>query len=66
MKYFVLFKLQKGQIKHAYSVVTAEMLKTIPEDIIEAKKEIPDIEIPTKDQLKAWVIELGGNWYGNN
>ena len=66
MKYFVLFKLQKGQIKHAYSIVTPDILKTIPEEIIQAKKEIEDIEIPTKDQLKAWVEELGGNWYGNN
>ena len=65
MKYFVLFKRQKDQPTDAFSVVTPEILKTIPKKIIAAKKEIEDIEIPTKEMLKGWVTELGGTWYGD-
>lgn len=66
MKYFVLFKRQKDQEKHAYSIVTEDILETIPLGIIEKTKEIPDKEIYTKEECRIWVEELGGIWYANN
>lgn len=65
-KYIVVFKLQLLQEKHAFSVVDDKVLKTIPKNIIFATKEIPNKEIYTKEELKSWVEELGGIWYGNN
>jgi CO dehydrogenase/acetyl-CoA synthase alpha subunit len=66
MKYFVLFRRQEGQLTHAYSLVSKEILETIPKDIIKKVKEVGDVGIATKEQLKEWVEELGGVWYGNN
>lgn len=68
MKYFVLFKLRENQTKHAYSVVTDEILATIPPEIILAKKELgADINSDelSKESFKILVEELGGTWYGD-
>ena len=63
MKYFVLFKRQTGQKKHAYSVVDKELFPTLPINAIKATKEIGDVEIVTKKQCREWVKELGGKFY---
>ena len=65
-KYFVLFHRQENQTKHAYSIVSADILKTMPKDIIKAKKEVDNKEIYTKEECKNLVLELGGVWYGDN
>ena len=65
MKYFVLFKRQKGQKTDAYSVVDKETLETISKKYIKAIKEVPDTGIIEKADCKRWVEELGGVWYGN-
>lgn len=39
---FVVFKKQEGELVNAYSLVTDEILATIPEEIIHAKKEVED------------------------
>ena len=65
-KIFVLFKKQHpDQRAHAYSVVDEEILKTIDPETIKATKEIGEIEIVKKEDCKAWVLELGGIWYGD-
>ncbi len=64
-KYFVLFKRQPGQTKDAFSVVDKNTLKNIDKKIIKAKRSIGNIEIPRKEDLKAWLLELGGTWYGD-
>lgn len=66
MKYFVLFKRQKGQKTDAYSVVDADTLKEISKKNIKAIKEVPDTGIIQKEDCKKWVLELGGVWYGDN
>lgn len=66
MKYFVLFKRQKNQKKHAFSLVSEETLKTIPKKIIKGKKKVGDVEILPKETLKELTLSLGGNWYGDN
>lgn len=42
MKTFVVFKKQEGELVNAYSLVDADILATIPEDLIQAKKEVED------------------------
>lgn len=60
LKYFVLLKKRPGATKNDFSVVDSDLLKSIPADLIEAKKKIGHIEIVTKEQLKGWTEELGG------
>ena len=42
MKIFVVFKKQPGELNNAYSLVDSEILATIPQNIIHAKKEVED------------------------
>ena len=64
--YFIVFKRQRGQTTDAYSVVTEDQLKKVEKYApIKWKKEVPTQEIYSKEELKAWLHELGGKWYGN-
>lgn len=62
--YFVLFKKQEGEKGNAYSLVNEITLKKIPSAIIKKKKEVPH-RIYSKEELRAFVEELGGEWYAS-
>lgn len=51
MKTFVVFKKQEGEIVNAYSLVDLETLVNIPEQIILAKKEVPD-KLYSKEEME--------------
>lgn len=52
MRTFVVFKKQQGELKNAYSLVDAVTLQQIPQDIIQAKKEVED-KLYTKEEFEA-------------
>lgn len=51
MKVFVVFKIQDWEKINAYSLVTPEILSTIPEDIILEKVEVAD-KLYTTEELE--------------
>lgn len=57
MKTFVVFKMQPGEFKNAYSLVDSEILKTISPDLIHAKKEVPN-KLYSTQELEALRDEL--------
>lgn len=61
-QFFILFKLRDGEHGNSFSILTEELLKTLSDQIIEAKKEVPD-KLYSKEELRAFVEELGGKWY---
>lgn len=64
--YFVVFKRQKGQTTDAYSIIKESQLKKVSASApIKWKKEVPYKEIYTKEELRGWLEELGGTWYGD-
>jgi hypothetical protein len=50
MKKFVIFNKQPGEITNAYSLVTPEILATIPQDIIFKVVDVED-KLYTKDEF---------------
>ena len=56
MKKFVIFKKQKGELTNAYSLVTPEILATIPKDIILRVIDVKD-DLYTKDSFEKLVKE---------
>ena len=50
MKKFVIFKKQKGEITNAYSLITSEILATIPQNIIYKVVDVED-KLYTKDEF---------------
>ena len=56
MKKFVIFKKQQGEITNAYSVVTPEILATIPVDIIQKTIDIED-KLYSKEELEKLLKE---------
>ena len=59
MRFFVVFKSQVGEIKNSYSLVDSEILKTIPKEIILAKKEVEDRLYTTEEmeQLRDEIVK---------
>lgn len=51
MQYLVVLKKQEGEKVNSYSVVDSEILATIPEETIHAKKEIED-KLYTQEELE--------------
>lgn len=65
-KFFVVFKRQKGQKTDAFSIIKESQLSRVEKSAkIKWKLEIPNKEIYTKKELKAWMHELGGTWHGD-
>ena len=56
MKKFVIFKKQQGEITNAYSVVTSEILATIPVDIIQKVVDVED-KLYSKEELEKLLKE---------
>lgn len=52
MKIFVIFKKQEGEKINAYSIVTPEILLTIPDSIILKEVEVDD-KLYTKEELES-------------
>jgi len=50
MKNFVIFKKQKGELTNAYSLVTTEILTTIPKEIIHKVVDVKD-KLYTKEEF---------------
>jgi len=50
MKKFVIFNKQKGELTNAYSLVTPEILLTIPKEIIYKVVDVED-KLYTKDEF---------------
>lgn len=65
MKYFfILFKKRSEEKSNAYSLINEQILNDVPKNIIKATKEVPN-KLYTKDELRAFVQELGGIFYAS-
>ena len=51
-QYFIVQKLQPGELEHAYSIVDEEILKTIDAKTIHAKMQVKD-KLYSKEELEA-------------